>query len=594
MKIYSLATKSIYDIETKNNGENLMPCPECSNDRKKKTAKSFSFNAKKGTGYCNHCEASFVEHKPFEKVEYIKPNFDSSFLDLREAWVKNALAKRSISETTLKKMRITEKTVWMPQTQKEEQVICFPYFRNESAVNIKYRGLNKSFKLESGAELCWYNYNALFNSKKIIIVEGEWDALSFIEEGFDNVISVPNGASIGKMEYFDNSISDLEKIDSFYICVDNDQKGVLLRDELVRRLGFERCYLCNLKQYKDSNEYLLGEGRNSLKNVIETAKMPKIEGVFELEDFSTDLDKLFKVGLQRGLETGYSFIDDYLTWESKRFAIITGTPGAGKSEFVDFVAINLNLRYGWKTAYFSPENFPHITHIAKIAEKVIGKSFSEKFMTYEQYYMVKEYIQENYFWVNPDENSKIDTILERFKYLIKSKGVKIVVIDPFNTVENEVNYQEQGKLLQKMVKFARLNDVLFMLVAHPKKLEKDKTTHTYPIATMYDIAGSSDFWNMADYGISIRRDVDIETKANLNSGVVSVQKVKFKHLGIQGIGYFNYNFVNGRYENQNSPWDNNAWIFREEPQLSISDNISTFESEKTDTPKTIDIKDVNF
>lgn len=578
MKIYSLATKSIYDIDVSKEGENLLKCPECSQDRKKKNAKSFSFNVKKGAGYCNHCEASFVEHKPFEKIEYIKPNFDDTFLDLREEWLKNALSKRSISEKTLKKMRISEKAVWMPQTQKNESVICFPYFRNDSAVNIKYRGSNKSFKLESGAELCWYNYDALFNYKKIIVVEGEWDALAFIEEGYENVISVPNGASIGKMEYFDNSISDLDKIESFYICVDNDQKGILLRDELVRRLGFEKCYLCNLKQYKDANDFLLGEGRDSLSSVIDTAKIPRIEGVFELNDFGNDLDKLFKEGLKNGLKIGYSFLDDYITWESKRFAVVTGTPGSGKSELVDFICINLNLYHEWKTAFFSPENFPHITHIAKIAEKVIGRKFSEKTMSYEEYYMVKEYIQENYFWVNPDENSKIDTILERFKYLIKAKGVKIVVIDPFNTIENEVNYQEQGKLLQKMVKFARLNDVLLILVAHPKKLEKNKNDGTYPLATMYDIAGSSDFWNMADYGLSVRRDVDIETKANLNSGVVSIQKVKFKHLGLQGIGYFNYNFNNGRYINFSDTWDNKPWIYNEESN-KIQGSIEGFESE---------------
>ncbi|RDF61982.1 hypothetical protein DV997_21150, partial [Acinetobacter baumannii] len=78
----------------------------------------------------------------------------------------------------------------------------------------------------------------------------------------------------------------------------------------------------------------------------------------------------------------------------------------------------------------------------------------------------------------------------------------------------------------------RDSDVLFFLVAHPKKLEKNKAEE-YPMPTMYDIAGSSDFWNMADYGISLRRDVDFDTKANLNNGKLAVQKVKFKHLGTQ-------------------------------------------------------------
>jgi len=595
MKIYSLNTKKIYDIDLRSSGENSMPCPECSQNRKKKTAKSFSFNGAKNAGYCNHCEGKFVEHKPFEKVEYIKPVFDNTFIDLRPEWVKHFLAKRGISETTLKKMRISEKSVWMPQTQQNEQVVCYPYFRLDNCVNIKYRGSNKTFKLESGAELCWYNYDALYNHKEIIIVEGEIDCLSFIEEGYDNCISVPNGANVGKMEYFDNSVQDLDKVEKFIICTDNDEKGILLRDELIRRIGFEKCYIANLKQHKDSNEYLLHEGRSSLKELVLTAKMPKIEGVNFAEELYTRLDVLFENGLQKGKLLGYKGLDEFITWETKRFAIVTGTPSSGKSEFVDFVATVLNLKYEWKVAYFSPENFPIENHIAKISEKLVGKKFGKEHMSYELYYGSREYINENFFWVDPSESSDLDKILARFKYFIKAKGVKIVVLDPFNTIENEVNYNEQGKLLQKMVKFARANDVLFFLVAHPKKLEKNKAEE-YPMPTMYDIAGSSDFWNMADYGISLRREVDIETKANLNNGKLSVQKVKFKHLGTQGVWEWNYNFVNGRYENSGDSWNNKPWIDAEEtidPEpKQIIDNISIFESEGV--PKQIELNNIDF
>lgn len=332
MKIYSLNTKKIYDIDLRSSGENAMPCPECSQDRKKKTAKSFSFNAKINAGYCNHCEGRFVEHKPFEKVEYIKPVFDNTFIDLRTEWVKHFLSKRGISEKTLKKMRISEKSVWMPQSAKNEQVVCYPYFRSDNCVNIKYRGSNKTFKLESGAELCWYNYDALYNYKEIIIVEGEIDCLSFIEEGYENCISVPNGANVGKMEYFDNSVQDLDKIEKFIICTDNDEKGILLRDELVRRLGFEKCFIANLKQYKDSNEYLLHEGRGSLKELVITAKMPKIAGVNFADELYARLDVLFENGLQKGKVLGYKGLDELITWETKRFAIVTGTPSCFTKE----------------------------------------------------------------------------------------------------------------------------------------------------------------------------------------------------------------------------------------------------------------------
>jgi twinkle protein len=331
-----------------------------------------------------------------------------------------------------------------------------------------------------------------------------------------------------------------------------------------------------------------------LAEVVKNAKMPQIAGVNYVENFYSELDHLFENGLQKGKTLGYRELDELITWETKRFCIVTGTPSSGKSEFVDFVATVLNLKHNWKVAFFSPENFPIKNHVAKLSEKIVGQRFSKEHMSYENYYGSRDYINENFFWVDPSESSDLESILDRFKFFIKAKGVKVIVLDPFNTIENEVKYNEQGKLLQKMVKFARANDVLFFLVAHPKKLEKNKEGE-YPMPTMYDIAGSSDFWNMADYGISLRREVNPETKANLNNGILSVQKVKFKHLGVQGIWDWEYNFVNGRYISRNKEWDNRPWgVLVEEgeptPTAPQVDTIAMFEQE----PKKLDLKEINF
>ena len=70
--IISLSTRQIYEIEANKNGENQMPCPECSQNRRKKHIKCFSYNAEKEVGYCNHCETRFVKHNPHEEKQYIK------------------------------------------------------------------------------------------------------------------------------------------------------------------------------------------------------------------------------------------------------------------------------------------------------------------------------------------------------------------------------------------------------------------------------------------------------------------------------------------------------------------------------------------
>lgn len=246
---------------------------------------------------------------------------------------------------------------------------------------------------------------------------------------------------------------------------------------------------------------------------------------------------------------------------------------SGKSEFVDFVNCKLNFEHDWKVAYWTPENFPTQYHYAKLAEKLTGKTFKREFLSEPEFWEAKEYIEKNFFWVNLDNDFTIDNVLDKFKYLVKTKGVKVCVIDPFNKLEYRIGIGESkldyiSKLLDKLIWFAKINDVLIHLVAHPRKLEKDKDGK-FPMPTMYDIAGSADFWNKADYGICLNRKQNSD-RVYINKGAIAIQKVKFKNLGEQGVADWCYNYISGRYEedyapndlvvNESSSWNNHNWI----------------------------------
>lgn len=60
----------------------------------------------------------------------------------------------------------------------------------------------------SGAELLPYNIDAIKGQKECIITEGEMDALSFIECGRTDVVSVPNGAN-ANLSYLDDYIEEV-------------------------------------------------------------------------------------------------------------------------------------------------------------------------------------------------------------------------------------------------------------------------------------------------------------------------------------------------------------------------------------------------
>lgn len=74
-----------------------------------------------------------------------------------------------------------------------------------------------------------------------IIHEGELDAASSLAAGFKSVISVPAGAN-SNLSWLDRFMeTHFEDLTEVIIAVDTDSAGLQLRDELINRLGAERC-----------------------------------------------------------------------------------------------------------------------------------------------------------------------------------------------------------------------------------------------------------------------------------------------------------------------------------------------------------------
>lgn len=561
MKYQSSNTKAIFLIDFGNEkGRSI--CPECSGTRKKSKQKDLEYYPDTNRAHCFHCNTTFFEYNPYQATkEYVRPEW-KNITQLTDKAV-FYFTGRMISQQTLNEAKIYSDTEFMPQFGKPVETICFPYFRDGQLINIKYRGPKKSFKMSSGAELLLWNHDALKTEKEVIITEGEVDALSFWTVGRKNVMSVPNGAS-NNLGYLDSSIHFFESIETIYIATDNDSKGIVLRDELIRRIGAEKCRLVSFRECKDANEFLCKYGGFELSSVIDSARPVPVKGVVSLDDFYDDVTDLFKNGVQRGLTIGDENIDKYITWETGRLAIVTGIPGSGKSEFVDYLVSKINLLHGWKAAYFTPENYPLKYHYAKLFEKLIGKKFSSYHATDEEFDMAAEYIRTNFFYILNEEDFTADWIIRTAKGMVKTHGIKILVIDPYNKIEHKYTDTETqyiSRFLDLLTNFAKINDVLVFLVAHPKKMQKN-ATGKYDVPSLYDISGSANFYNKTDYGFSVHRGTN-QDNVMQNEVTVYWQKVKFKHLGEQGITDMKYNYVNGRFETGGGDihtWDKSNWL----------------------------------
>ena len=572
-----------------NDGKKKQFCPECHANRTDKRDKSLSVDWEKCIAHCHYCGKNFffgkterignyrhpkvpspmkekMYHKPAKLVNETAPD------DKVLAW----FASRGIPAEVVTQEGITQAARSFPQTSQVEKCIVFPYMVEGELVNRKYRTARKHFMLESGAELVPWRIDHIRETPECIITEGEMDALSFIVAGRDDVISVPNGAQ-KNLTWLDRFIeTHLENKERIYIAADTDAKGLDLRAELVRRFGEEKCRIVTYGEgCKDANELLQKSGVEAVRKSIEEAQEVPLEGIYTASDVKEELLALFEKGLQKGAVLGMGELDDMLSLEVGRLMIVTGIPGDGKSEFLDEMAVHLSLNYDWRCAWFSPENFPVTLHHPKLIEKLIGKRFLKGLITPTEFEAAVRYLSYNFFDILPEEGYRVDTILEKAEALVRRKGIRVFILDPYNCLEHQIpsgqsETQYISEFLEKLRSFARRRQVLVVLAAHPTKMKRDPLTKQFPVPTMYDISGSAAFFNKADFGIAIERDRTKEVTR------VHVQKVKFRHLGYPGVASFKYNTHNGRFisiEEGKTPdipdivpgYDNSNWLGKKIP-----------------------------
>lgn len=218
-------------------------------------------------------------------------------------------------------------------------------------------------------------------------------------------------------------------------------------------------------------------------------------------DCKQDAINLYRNGYEQVLPTYIRELDNNFKFKKGELTLLTGIGNYGKSTMMKYLLL-LQILKGKKVAVFSPEDAPAHEFYNDFVEMYFGKSciYGDDRPNEFQYEHIYDLITKNIFFVYPKDIAPTpDYIKERFLELIIKEKVEFCMIDPFNQMTNE--YGKSGgrsdkyleTLLSDFGRFARVNELYFIIVAHPKMLQK-KPDGNYPCPDVFDIADGA-MWN---------------------------------------------------------------------------------------------------
>ena len=541
------------------NDSTRIACPECSTERRKSNSKDMTLTRKADGAivyHCHHCQAS-GSVQPKERKLSAVPNIAITNNKLKAnhyAW----LAERGISQQTADKMKLFAADKYFSKLGKTSDAIGFPYYRDGALVAAKYRSFpDKDFTQDQGGAHDFFGIDLVDKTKPLIIVEGEIDALTVMECGIGNVVSVPSGAPIKvadgkvlpsedkKFAYVWNAREVLEAVPYIVLATDQDSAGQALAEELARRIGKDKCRIAKFGK-KDLNEVLLDDPsrHTAVEDVINGATPYPIAGLSDPAIYFDRLNDLFSKGTGKGFSTGYASVDSVYTVAPSQLTVVTGYPSSGKSNFIDQVMVNLGRNDDWKFAICSFENQPEI-HISRLMELYTKKRFFEgrDRMGEAEKEEAFKWVQEHFLFIdtNGEEPSTLDSILDRARIAVKRMGVRGLVIDPYNYIEldkqNTTETEAISNMLTKVQKFIKAHDIHCWFIAHPSKINRSGVEQPRPDGM--SISGSMAWWAKTDCGITVHRQE--------NCVEIAVWKCRFRWCGTQGETTLLYNKTSGSY-----------------------------------------------
>jgi twinkle protein len=408
------------------------------------------------------------------------------------------LKSRGLTAETLDAFRVAENA---------KGEIVLPSLRDGELVFVKYLQVKrdengkKKMRVEADCEPCLFGWQAVSpQSREVVITEGEIDAMSVFQLGF-NALSIPFGGGGGdKQRWIDYEFENLERFDVIYLALDADAAGKEATKIIAERLGVERCRVVDIPApHKDANDLLLA-GFDTLKfsALLEKSTTQDPE---ELKQASGYLDQVLAAFYpaherEEGVRTPWHSVGDNLLFRPGELSILAGINGHGKSQIAGHMLLEA-VRQEYRCCVASME-FQAYRWLKRLTKQACAEDIPspQKIRDAHEWYRDR-------LWVfDVVGNTKAARILEVFRYARRRYGITFFIIDNLAKCGiAEDDYRAQKDFIDTLTDFAKASQCHVMLLHHMRK-SQDEKFHSGKM----DIKGTGAITDMADTVMTIWRN----------------------------------------------------------------------------------------
>lgn len=506
-----------------------------------------------GTSFCFSCR-SFFPAQEGEIIEQPKPKVPQpSFKKVLtpaeiETYQIRGFKERGITKTIAEFFGVRV-------SYNEDGEIDAHYYPYDEGTAYKVRKLPKDFTWVNNSSSLFGKCKFNGGGKKLVIVEGEIDALSVAQASQDRWKKIYPVVAMSSASMTKSLLENREWIRSFeevVLCLDNDEAGQKAETEAIRIIGVDKVRLAKLP-FKDANETLVKSGFAVLNGCIFDAGAYVPQGIITKEKIWDALENYSKAVSVPYPPCLSGLNSKFKGMRGGEIALLISGTGCGKTTIIREIMLHVLETTDMRIGVVSLEESPAETARGMVGMSLKRNPANEEIPLEDLKVGFESVFGTDRITLLDHQGSMSDTsIIDQLEYMCLV-GCKFLFIDHITIMISEGvgdlrGNEAQDKIMNDLLRLTkRYPDVWIGLVSHLRKAPAGggKSFEEGRIPSIDDIRGSGSVKQIAFDIIAFARDLTATEERIRNT--ILMRSLKSRHTGLTGdVAGAVYDYPTGR------------------------------------------------